>query len=109
MGCPRPGHPGRSRGDLAASTAIASTSRPRFLTGRKFATTNYALLYTAKGAAAVLVSLCNRLQAETKSWFLVFVIMIAFDWLAALAAIFVLRPLRRRWQRETLEHTRAID
>lgn len=67
--------------------------------GRKFATTNYALLYTAKGAAAVLVSLCNRLQEKTHSWLLVFAIMIAFDWLAALLAIFVLRPLRQRHQR----------
>ena len=31
--------------------------------GRKFATTNYGLLYTAKGAAALLVSLCNHVQA----------------------------------------------
>jgi OFA family oxalate/formate antiporter-like MFS transporter len=64
--------------------------------GRKFATTNYGLLYTAKGTASLLVSLCNRLHAETKSWTLVFAIMIAFDWLAALLALFVLRPLRRR-------------
>jgi OFA family oxalate/formate antiporter-like MFS transporter len=66
------------------------------LFGRKYATTNYGLLYTAKGTAAVLVSLCNRLQAETGSWPLVFAVMIAFDWLAALLALFVLLPLRKR-------------
>jgi OFA family oxalate/formate antiporter-like MFS transporter len=67
------------------------------LFGRKFATTNYSLLYTAKGAATILVSLCNRVQAGTGSWFVVFAAMIAFDWLAATLAIFVLRPWRRRW------------
>jgi OFA family oxalate/formate antiporter-like MFS transporter len=64
--------------------------------GRKFATTNYSLLYTAKGAAGLLVALCNRLQAHTGSWDHVFAVMIAFDWLAALLALLVLRPLRAR-------------
>jgi OFA family oxalate/formate antiporter-like MFS transporter len=64
--------------------------------GRKYAATNYGLLYTAKGAATVLISLCNRLQAATGSWELVFGIMIAADWLAALLALAVLRPLRLR-------------
>jgi OFA family oxalate/formate antiporter-like MFS transporter len=53
-------------------------------------------LYTAKGAATVLIDLCNRLQAATGSWELVFGIMIAADWLAAILALAVLRPLRRR-------------
>jgi OFA family oxalate/formate antiporter-like MFS transporter len=66
------------------------------LFGRKYATTNYGLLYTAKGTAALLVSLCNRLQAQTGSWELVFALMIALDWLAALLALFVLLPLRKR-------------
>ncbi len=68
--------------------------------GRKFATTNYGLLYTAKGAATLLVALGNRLHAETGSWGLVFALMIGFDWLAAGLALFVLRPLRRRQQAE---------
>jgi OFA family oxalate/formate antiporter-like MFS transporter len=66
------------------------------LFGRKYATTNYGLLYTAKGAAALLGALCNRLQAATGSWPLVFAVMIALDWLAALLAMFALRPLRKR-------------
>jgi OFA family oxalate/formate antiporter-like MFS transporter len=66
------------------------------LFGRRYATTNYGLLYTAKGAAAVLASLSNRLHAQTNSWVPVFALMIAFDWAAALVALFVLRPLRRR-------------
>jgi OFA family oxalate/formate antiporter-like MFS transporter len=66
--------------------------------GRAYATTNYGLLYTAKGAAAILVALCNRLQAQTGSWPLIFGLMIAFDFVAALLALFVLRPLRARQQ-----------
>lgn len=64
--------------------------------GRRFAATNYGFLYTAKGAAALLVALCNRLQAETGSWELIFALMIAVDWLAALLALFVLKPMRER-------------
>jgi OFA family oxalate/formate antiporter-like MFS transporter len=64
--------------------------------GRKFATTNYSCLYTAKGAASLLVVLCDVLRMQTGSWAPVFVVMIAADWLAALLALFVLRPLRRR-------------
>ena len=37
------------------------------LFGRKFATTNYGLLYTAKGTASLLVPLGNVLQAATGS------------------------------------------
>jgi OFA family oxalate/formate antiporter-like MFS transporter len=64
--------------------------------GRKFATTNYSLLYTAKGSASVVVALCDVLRAETGSWSPVFAVMIAADALAALLALFVLRPLRIR-------------
>jgi OFA family oxalate/formate antiporter-like MFS transporter len=66
------------------------------LFGRRFATTNYALLYTAKGAATLLVSLLNDLRGATGSWGLVFAWMIAADWTAALLALCVLLPLRRR-------------
>jgi OFA family oxalate/formate antiporter-like MFS transporter len=64
--------------------------------GRQFATTNYGLLYTAKGAATLLVALCNIVQAQTRDWVPIFAVMIAFDWIAALLALFVLRPLRAR-------------
>jgi len=64
--------------------------------GGKFATTNYGLLYTAKGTASLLVALANYMQARTGNWEGVFAFMIAADWLAALLAILVLRPLRRR-------------
>lgn len=64
--------------------------------GRKFATANYGWLYTAKGAGSLLVLYFNYLQAETGSWELVFGLMIAADWVAALLALLVLLPLRRR-------------
>jgi OFA family oxalate/formate antiporter-like MFS transporter len=66
------------------------------LFGRKYATTNYALLYTAKGTAALLVPLGSALKEATGSWLPIFALAVAFDWLTALLALFVLRPLRRR-------------
>ncbi|HKW92652.1 MAG TPA: oxalate/formate MFS antiporter [Methylomirabilota bacterium] len=74
------------------------------LFGRKFATTNYGLLYTAKGTASLLIPLGNVLKATTGSWMPIFILAIAFDWLGALLALFVLKPLRIRW---VLEPARA--
>jgi OFA family oxalate/formate antiporter-like MFS transporter len=64
--------------------------------GRAFAATNYGLLYTAKGAASLFVGLCDHMRTEAGSWVPVFAVMIAADWIAALLALFVLRPLRAR-------------
>jgi OFA family oxalate/formate antiporter-like MFS transporter len=64
--------------------------------GRTFATTNYSLLYSAKGAASLLVALCDELRTQSGSWAPVFAIMVAADAIAALLALFVLRPLRAR-------------
>ena len=72
------------------------------LFGRKFATTNYGLLYTAKGTASLLVPLGNVLQAATGSWMPIFILAIAFDWIGAVLAFFVLKPLRIRWVSEQL-------
>lgn len=66
------------------------------LYGKKFATANYGLLYTAKGTAALVVPLANLLPAGTGSWQLVFLIAAILDVTAALLALFVLRPLRKR-------------
>ena len=78
------------------------------LFGRKFATTNYGLLYTAKGTASLLVPLGNVLQAATGSWMPIFVLAIAFDWIGAGLALFVLKPLRTRWVSEQLGATRPL-
>jgi OFA family oxalate/formate antiporter-like MFS transporter len=67
------------------------------LFGRKFATTNYGLLYTAKGTASLLVPIGSLIAGSTGRWYPIFMLAIAFDWIGALLAIFVLKPLRRRW------------
>src|SRR5205807_1355090 len=62
--------------------------------GRKFATTNYGMLYTAKGTASLLVPLANVLTTWTGSWTAVFVVASVLNILAAILAIVVLKPMR---------------
>jgi OFA family oxalate/formate antiporter-like MFS transporter len=64
--------------------------------GRKFAATNYGMLYTAKGAAALLVPLGSVLATATASWAAVFMVASALDVIAAIMAVFLLKPLRKR-------------
>src|SRR5262249_525704 len=66
------------------------------LYGRKFATANYGLLYTAKGTAALLVPLANVLATATGSWTAVFVVASVLNVVAATLALLALKPLRRR-------------
>ena len=63
--------------------------------GKKFATTNYGMLYTAKGTAALLVPLANVLTSATGNWHAVFYVAAVLNILAALMALFVLKPMRR--------------
>lgn len=64
--------------------------------GTKHIGTIYGLLYCAKGVAALLVPLGNLLMEATGTWTSVLYTMAALDMSAALAAIFILKPLRRR-------------
>jgi OFA family oxalate/formate antiporter-like MFS transporter len=64
--------------------------------GRKFATTNYGMLYTAKGTASLLVPLANVLTSATGSWHAVFYVAAILNIVAAVMALAVLRPMRRR-------------
>jgi MFS transporter, OFA family, oxalate/formate antiporter len=64
--------------------------------GSKFATTNAGLLYTAKGTAALLVPYTNQIQKMTGSWDMVFIIAAGANILAAVLAIAVLKPWRRK-------------
>ncbi len=66
------------------------------LYGRKFATTNYGMLYTAKGTAALLVPLANVLTTVTGSWHAVFNVAAVLNIVAAVMAMFVLKPMRLR-------------
>jgi OFA family oxalate/formate antiporter-like MFS transporter len=65
--------------------------------GRKFATTNYGLLYTAKGTAALLVPLANVLTSWTGNWHAVFLVAAALNIVAAVMALAVLKPMRMRY------------
>lgn len=56
----------------------------------------YGLLYCAKGVAALLVPFGNLLMEATGSWTSVLYTMAVLDMSSALAAILVLRPMRRR-------------
>jgi MFS transporter, OFA family, oxalate/formate antiporter len=62
--------------------------------GRKFATTNYGMLYTAKGAAALLVPLSNVLTTATGSWMAAFIVAAMLNVAAAVMAVAMLKPLR---------------
>jgi OFA family oxalate/formate antiporter-like MFS transporter len=64
--------------------------------GVKYATTNAGLLYTAKGTASLLVPLANVLVMETGGWKSAFIIAALFNVVAALMAIFVLKPMRQK-------------
>jgi OFA family oxalate/formate antiporter-like MFS transporter len=64
--------------------------------GRKFATTNYGMLYTAKGTAALLVPLGNVLATATGSWTAVLVAASTLNIVAAVLALVALKPMRIR-------------
>jgi OFA family oxalate/formate antiporter-like MFS transporter len=67
--------------------------------GRKYASTNYALLYTAKGCAALFVPLGSVIALKTGSWFTVLLVAAIADLAAAFLMIGVVRPLRLRGMR----------
>jgi OFA family oxalate/formate antiporter-like MFS transporter len=64
------------------------------LYGKKYATTNYGMLYTAKGTAALLVPLANVLTSATGNWHAVFYVAAILNLIAAVMALAVLKPMR---------------
>jgi OFA family oxalate/formate antiporter-like MFS transporter len=67
------------------------------LFGSKYATTNYGLQYTAKGVAAIFAGWgAARLMELAGSWIPIFWVAIACDLLAAILAIFWLKPVVKR-------------
>jgi OFA family oxalate/formate antiporter-like MFS transporter len=64
------------------------------LYGRKYATTNYGMLYTAKGTASLLVPLANVLTNATGSWHAVFYVAAILNIVAAVMALVLLKPMR---------------
>jgi OFA family oxalate/formate antiporter-like MFS transporter len=67
------------------------------LYGKKYATTNYGMLYTAKGTAALLVPLANVLTSATGNWHAVFYVAAVLNMIAAVMALAVLKPMRIRF------------
>ena len=63
--------------------------------GSKYATTNAGMLYTAKGTASLLVPLASVIAAKN-GWSAVFMIVVSLNVLAALMAMFVIKPVRAR-------------
>ncbi len=67
--------------------------------GERHATANYGFLYMAQGVGSVLGGpMAAQLHEATGSWIPVFGVVIVLDLLAAVLAIAVLKPLRRRRQ-----------
>ncbi len=64
------------------------------LYGKKYATTNYGMLYTAKGTASLLVPLSSVLVSATGSWHAVFYVAATLNIVAAVMALYVLKPMR---------------
>ena len=71
--------------------------------GRKFAATNYGLLYTAKGTAALIVPLGSVLREATGDWLVVLYVAAGVNLLAAALALFVLKPMRRAFIRRSMD------
>jgi MFS transporter, OFA family, oxalate/formate antiporter len=63
--------------------------------GSKFAAANAGMLYTAKGAGALLVPVAAGI-AKSHGWGPVFSIFMSFNIVAGLMALFVLKPMRVR-------------
>jgi MFS transporter, OFA family, oxalate/formate antiporter len=66
--------------------------------GPDHATANYGFLYLSFGVGGILGGpLAALLHKATGSWIPVFELIIAMNFTTALLAVFVLKPLRRRW------------
>src|SRR5450755_3351766 len=63
--------------------------------GAKFAAANAGMLYTAKGAGALLVPIAAYI-AQDHGWSAVFTVAMTLNIIAALLALFVLKPMRAR-------------
>jgi len=67
------------------------------LYGRTWATTNYGIVYTAKGTAAIFSApVAAYVMLRTGSWVPVFYVMIACDITAAFMALLWLKPVAAR-------------
>jgi hypothetical protein len=66
--------------------------------GTQHATTNYGFLYMAQGVGSILgAPVAAMIYEASGSWMPVFGLVIGMDILTGLLALFVLKPMRRRW------------
>ncbi len=70
--------------------------------GAKFAASNAGMLYTAKGAGALVVPIAAGI-AKVHGWGSVFSMFVSFNVVAGLMALFVLKPMRVRHFAKTRE------
>jgi MFS transporter, OFA family, oxalate/formate antiporter len=63
--------------------------------GARYAAANAGMLYTAKGAGSLLVPIATAI-AKAEGWSTVFSIALAFNVIAAILALVVLKPMRQR-------------
>ena len=76
------------------------------LYGRKWATTNYGIVYTSKGLASIFAGPVAALASvKSGSWMQVFYVMIACNVLAAFLAMFWLKPVAK----STLEKAQEMQ
>jgi MFS transporter, OFA family, oxalate/formate antiporter len=64
--------------------------------GRRYASANAGLLYTGKGVASLFVPLSSVIAASAVGWDGVFMVTATMNIVAALLAVFVLKPMRAR-------------
>ncbi len=80
------------------------------LYGKKWATTNYGIVYTAKGVAALFAAPgAAWLFEKTGSWTKVFWAMIACDLVAAFMALLWLKPMAARAVRNSGQASPVVD
>jgi OFA family oxalate/formate antiporter-like MFS transporter len=65
------------------------------LFGRKYATTNYGLLYTSKGVASLLVPIGGAIRVATGSWMPILIVAIVLNAIASLACATILPRLSK--------------
>jgi MFS transporter, OFA family, oxalate/formate antiporter len=72
--------------------------------GERHATTNYGFLYMAQGVGSVIGGpLAAWLHEATNNWTIVFAVMIVMDFLTAIMAVGVLKPLRQKLRNSPAE------
>ena len=76
--------------------------------GSKYAAANAGMLYTAKGTGALLVPIATGI-AKAHGYGVIFTVFVTFNVVAALLALFVLKPMRARHFARTRERLAASE